>query len=121
MVWLWGSRAGSATTSTPVDKAMIPSIGPTRSVDRGKSGATDRLYRDTAWAAAAAFGSHSFRREQPTGWGSRLVYVAVGRHTEGRRLKIFQSREMIRRRRARKSGLFCVTRRLQSLAALLPR
>jgi hypothetical protein len=62
-----------------------------------------------------------FRGEQPIGCGSRLAYLTVGRHPEGRRLKIFQSREMIRRRRARKSGLFCVTRRLQSLAALLPR
>ena len=43
MVWLWGSRAGSATTSTPVGKEMILSIGPTRSVDRAKSGATDRF------------------------------------------------------------------------------
>jgi hypothetical protein len=38
MVWLWGSRAGSATTSTPVGKEMILSIGPTRSVDRAKIG-----------------------------------------------------------------------------------
>jgi len=51
-----GSGAGSATTSTPVDKAMI-----TRSVDRAKSGATDRLYRDTACAAATAFGSQRFQ------------------------------------------------------------
>jgi len=67
MVWLWGSRAGSATTSTAVDKAMIPSIGPTRSVDRAKSGATDRLYRDTACAAATAFGSHRFQARAADG------------------------------------------------------
>ena len=61
MVWLWGAGAGSATTSTPVGKAMILSIGPTRSVDRTKSGATDKLYRNTACAAAAAVASHRFQ------------------------------------------------------------
>jgi len=94
---------------------------PTRSVDRANSGATDRLYRDTACAAATAFGSHRFQPRAADGPREQLVYLAAGRHTEGRRLKIFQSREMIRLRRARKSGLFCVTRRPQSLAALLPR
>jgi hypothetical protein len=67
VVWLWGSTAGSATTSTPIGKAMIPFIGPTRPVDGAKSGATDRLYRDTACADATAFGSHRFQARAADG------------------------------------------------------